>query len=183
MSRLSLRIALIALGAAAVAWVGVFFFARAIHGGQAAMEQAILESRQANTSEESRNAMLAVLNSTELGRQHIRNMLTIDVLSLAHMVVSVGTDAGVAVRVSNATQETPAVQKNKDATTAISAVNFTIEAEGSFEKLYTALALLEKLPAPARVEEVHLTHMENDQENPWRMKIRLRILTMLPPGV
>src|SRR3989344_5351450 len=178
MNNPSFKIALAALGAALIAWVGVFFFIQSLHERRADAAKAIRESQQANMSETNRNQMLSVITATESGRQQIEEMLTIDLLSLADRVVAAGVDAGVVLRVANPTQEASALQKNKEAKgPTISTVHFTIEAEGPFEKLYHALALLETLPVPVRVEEVSFLQSNDDSASTWHMKVRMRILT------
>ncbi|RJQ33554.1 hypothetical protein C4568_04455 [Candidatus Parcubacteria bacterium] len=181
MTRPSLSVALIALSAALIAWVGVFFFVQSIHKSQAATEKAIRDSKQANTSKEGLAQLLAVITATESGRAEISKLLTIDLLTLANEVKKVGVDAGVELEVLNASPEPTPGQKGKDSKAfTISAVNFTIEAEGSFDKLHHALMLLETLPVPSRVEEVSFTEMKENPDAPWNMKLRLRIITALP---
>ncbi len=179
MNRPSLKLAFVALGAALLAWVGVFFFVQSVHSAQALAEKEIRALREVNTSEESRNQMLAVFNATEVPRRKIEESLHIDVLTLARMVEGVGEDVGVALRVANAVSEQTPIQ-NKAAAGSITVVQFTIEARGSFALLAQALALLEQLPIPSKVEEVSFMRMESDEAEPWMMKVRLRILTALP---
>lgn len=178
MNRPSAKVTFLALGVAASAWIGAFFFVQSIHGRQMEAAKAINSLRQEHTSAESRNQMTAVFNATEVSRERIKNTLSIDVLTLADHVVAAGKDASVPLRVSNAAPEVIPAQ-NKGASASISAVNFTIEANGSFTQLFNALALLEALPIPARIEEASLTQLKSETE-PWNLKVRLRILTTLP---
>lgn len=178
MSRPSIRIACIALAIALAAWVGAFFFHRAIVQRDSDTAKAISNARQANMSEDSRNQLLAVFTATESGRQHINGLLNIDFLSLADALVAAGSDAGVVLRVSNATPESLPLQ-DKGAASSLSAIQFTVESDGTFTKLLNALALLETLPLPSQVEDVSFDHTDGKPDQPWNMKVRLRILTNL----
>lgn len=175
----SLTLSLVALCTTLIAWVGVFFFAQSIHHRQDNTTKAIREYMQAHTSVESSNQMRALISATESTRTQIDEVLTIDILSLVEMVENAGTDAGVAVRVSNATPDV-APFKNNATQKSISSIRFSIEGQGTFGKLFAALALLENLPIPARIEEVTFLRQGENVNTPWTLQVRMRILTALP---
>lgn len=180
MNRPSILMSLVASALAVCAWGGVAFFIQVIHAREVATAKAIADARQEHVSEESRGQMVSVFESTAAGRQYLTDILNVDLLALADRVTAVGADAGVALRVSNATPENKPLTKKGAAASALSVVHLTIDAEGSFEKLFNALALLESLPIPSKIEEVNFTRADDTSDTPWSMKVRMRVLTALP---
>jgi len=172
-------LSLTALCIALISWVGVFFFSQSIHNRQNNTARVIKEYAQAHTSVESSKQMRALISATESPRSQINEALHIDILSLVEMVENAGTDAGVALRVSNATPDA-APSKNNAAQKSISSVRFSIEGQGTFSKLFAALALLENVPIPAHVEDVTFLRQGENVNSPWTLQVRMRILTALP---
>src|SRR3989344_7640248 len=142
------QLAWIGIGAAICAAVGLFFFVQTLQERSDTLEQAIERSQKTQLRVNEEQKAVALLLATESNRTQLQRFLTIDLLSLAGIVVAAGEDAGVTLHVSNAVPEKSAMPVNKGGAVSTGAVSFTIEADGSFTKLFDALALLEALPAP-----------------------------------
>ena len=164
---------------ALLAWAGVFFFAQSIHSRQETTAKVIDDYTQAHTSSESINQMRALVLATESTRAQIHHVVNIDILSLVEMIETAGADAGVVVRVANATPDNTPVKNNSNQK-GVSNIRFSIEGQGTFPKLYTALGLLENLSLPTQIEEVIFVRQGENVNMPWAMQVRMRVVTALP---
>ncbi|MBM3260950.1 hypothetical protein FJY93_00865 [Candidatus Kaiserbacteria bacterium] len=168
----------LAYGSFAVAvavWAAVGYFGSTVQGEQSAYLGRIIEAGE-QAQKVAANARLHVLATN-----HKDNALRIDAYMApdASMIIdsikSVGTAAGVPVKISSALPGVvPKNQKN------LHAVVFLIESTGSLDSLMRALALFDALPLPSSVESVDLSEEENQSgrtAKTWRMNARIRVFT------
>jgi len=153
--------------------LGTFFLAWALDERKNNLETTITTSQKSHVRTAEEQKIIALLTATESHREKLKGTLAVELLSLADLLVAAGEDADVTLRVSNATPETNPVTANARTALRVNAVQFTVDAEGSFDKLYRALALLESLPVASAVESVVL----EENEKTWHMSARVRILT------
>lgn len=167
-----------ALAAAVCVWVGVGFFANLIQEKHAAYIARMAEAaQQADVAADA--ARLHILASGNLERSSkLDTIMSSEVPSIVDTIKSVGTAAGVPVKISGALPTT--VPKNQK---GVQAVAFILESSGSFSSMMRVLALFESLPLASSIELVDLSREDQgggkSSRTPqtWRLNLKLRVIT------
>lgn len=167
-----------ALAAAACVWIAVGYFAVVVQNARAAYIVRMTDAA-AQTDQAAANARLHVLASGNIERSSkLDAIVAPDASSIIDAIRSVGTSSGVPVKISAALPGTvPKSQKD------IHAVAFVIESTGSFSSMMRVLALFESLPVASSIEVVDLSRETEGiapavrASRPWRMNLKLRVLT------
>lgn len=167
-----------ALAAAACAWIAVGYFAVVIQNAHTEYIERMADVA-AQTDQAAERARLHVLASGNLERSSkLDAIVAPDVSSIIDAIRSVGAAAGAPVKISAALPGV--VPKNqKD----IHAVAFVIESAGGFSSMMRVLSLFESLPVASSIEAVDLSRETEDvaptvrASRPWRMNLKLRVLT------
>jgi len=167
-----------ALAAAICAWVAVGYFAVIIQNERAAYLQQISDTAT-QVDKAAADARLHVFASGNLARSSALDAIVApDVSSIIDTIRSVGTAAGVPIKINDALPGTVA-KTQKD----IHAVAFVIESSGSFSKMMHVLALFGALPLPSSIEMVDLARVPQDAAvttrtpQVWHLNLKMRVLT------
>ncbi len=169
------------------AWAGVVIFATSIQdSAQNASTQAGSE-QTASDQQPLALKMHTLAKDTSLVRIVLETALQNDPLSIAGMISQAGTDAGVALHVSDAISEGTAPVSGGARSSATQAgplqapaIDFTVEADGAFRDLIQAAAFLESLPVPSKIERLDFGYTPASGGVPtssWHMSAQVRILT------
>ncbi len=177
-------IAWVSAAGAACVWAGVMIFAFSI--GSVA-QSAVALSGSAQTASDQQLAALKMHTLAQAiapARTELNIILQTDPLTLADLITQVGPDAGVALRVSDASPETLPVSSVTTAPSSagvhkLTALNFVVEADGGFAGLIRAATLLETLPVPSTIRQLDLvrTEAQGSTRSPWQMDVRVQVLT------
>jgi|GEM_PF-2265537 len=169
-SWLALVVAL--LSWAAVAYAGIRIQETARTSGTRALNS---DQQASLAAQKSRLHALAV--DTQMDRESLETLMQSDIVSIANTIESTGRSAGVVARVSAAIPT--GNPKEIPGGAPLYSVAFIVQAEGTFAGLNNALRLFEKLPYLATVEQFEFERGGSAEKNapPWRMNVRIRILT------
>jgi hypothetical protein len=166
-----------------LAWGGVVFFAWDIADATTS-RAADIENEQQTSNQQSVTAyMHATAQSTASGREDLDTLLAVDVVSAATMLQNVGKTTGVGVKLSSATPDTAPISATAGTsapqTPQIQAVEFSLQADGSFAALMRTEQLLETLPLASSVQRFDMQHVQtSDAGNAtWVMNVDIRFLT------
>lgn len=186
MQNLSL-IAWISIIIALAAWASVVVFSLSIQNAAAGATARAGDLQTASDKQALALKMHTLARDTSHARTTLRNILNRDPLAIADILSQAGTDAGVALRVSDAKSQGVATSPGSPRPSAAAAnlpqtqaIGFTVEADGSFGDLVRAAAFLESLPVPSRIDELDLQREHNSEGAPsasWHMRVNVRILT------
>jgi len=117
---------------------------------------------------------------TETDRARLKGLVDKDVVSIIEAIEAAGRSARVSARVSDAVpaggaEEIPGGGE-------MQAVEFIVQATGSFASLMQAAALFEKIPLAASLQQIEFERNASDQGPPWRMTARIQVLTTALPS-
>lgn len=119
----------------------------------------------------------ALLEQTTSQRALFDELVRVDILQAFDFIEDTGRIAGVALKVGNATS----LPKKEGAPPgSLNEVAIVISADGSFQDLVHAEALLETLPFPSKVEEVEWDRTASgsaSRGDTWHLTAKLRLLT------
>lgn len=112
-------------------------------------------------------------------RAQLDVLTTIDPASLANMIDSAGTTAGVDLTISNTSAENVSSVGGK---TFEQGFSFLATSQGSFASVIHAASLLESLPVPSSVQVINLTHLQTSpgktgSDPAWQMNAQVQILS------
>ena len=164
---------------AIIAWMGVGLFAYQISLLEDARDaDAHSSQQQSQQSVQASYLHGIVLNSVEQ-RAQLDTLTAIDPTSLAEMINTAGTSAGVSLAISNASAENVSSVGGK---TIAQGFSFLTTSQGSFASVMYAAALLESLPIPSVVQEINFTHTEampgaTGNKAAWQMNAQVQILS------
>lgn len=159
-------------------WVGVGFFAKHIQDKRVAYTARTAEAaKQAGVVADA--ARLRILASNNLERaSKLDTIMSSDVPAIVEVIKSVGTAAGVPIKISGALPTT--VPKNQK---GVQAVAFILESSGSFSAMMRVLALFESLPLPSSIEIIDLSRegqgggSSSRPSQSWHLNLKLRVIT------
>lgn len=171
--------------AALAAWAGVVLFALSIETGAQSVTARAGDAQTARDKQALALKMHTLARDISPGRVALEQVLATDPVSITEMISQAGKDAGVALHVSDAISENAAAPTGaRSAGSAnlphLSAIEFTVEADGSFADLVRSVAFLESLPVPSKVEQLDLDRSEDSKGAPtssWHLRAQVRILT------
>jgi hypothetical protein len=174
----SIYVAYGALAATACVWIGVGFFANHIQNKRIAYTARMAEAaQQANVAADAAKLRILANNNIERASK-LDAIMSSDVPMIVETIKSVGTAAGVSIKISGALPTT--VPKNQK---GVQAVAFILESTGSFSAMMRALALFESLPLPSSIEIVDLSRegqgggASSRTPPSWHLNLKLRVIT------
>lgn len=161
-----------ALAFAILAWIGVGYLAWAI--SEAAQERgARISSLDREASErETALRLHALARETRSAREKLDELSRADLLEIIGAIEALARDAGAQVRMEGA----PSISASESS--PLRTVSFTVSAQGSFERVALAAALLESLPLPSAVDELRLERIpESPSKATWHLVAKARVFT------
>jgi hypothetical protein len=168
-----------ALCLALLAWVGVWFFAQAIAQDESDRAAAVAAAQESSAQTDSSVRMHALTQDTAQERAQLDALLNVDVVSAANMIEAAGTAAGAAVTLGDAVPEN--APTSAPGGSAIQAVGFIVDAQGTFPALMRAAELFETLPIPSTLTQLDIQQVPNPAgagaSNQWHMSAYIRVLT------
>lgn len=176
-------LALLSVIAALVAWVAVFMYAAWI---SAQLDANRSQAKDVQSSSEREIALIrlhALARDTENLRAQLEGLTRSDVIGVADTIDSVGRIAGVKLKIGGAIPESVGQKKGTNNPTVLHAVNFAVEADGTFASLMHAAELLETLPSPSSVQSLEFNHAPLSADDgsvkstAWHLTARVRVLT------
>lgn len=176
--------ALVAVLAAFSAWAAVFMYAAWL---SAQLDAQRSQYTDAQTVSE-REAATARLHSLARDTQNLRMQLDIiarpDIVGIADTIDSLGKIAGVTVRIGEAIPEAAPGKRTASSTPPVlHGVGFVVEANGNFQSLMHAAALLAALPSLSSLQSLDLEHVPSSAagrsgaSGTWHLTARIRMLT------
>ncbi|MBI5003839.1 hypothetical protein HZC00_01975 [Candidatus Kaiserbacteria bacterium] len=159
-------------------WAGVGFFVNHIQDKRIAYTARMAEAaQQANVAADAAKLRILANNNSERAAK-LDTIMSSDVPMIVEMIKSVGTVAGVPVKISGALPTS--VPKNQK---GVQAVAFILESTGSFSAMMRVLALFESLPLPSSIEIVDLSRegqgagVSSHVSQSWHLNLKLRVIT------
>ena len=164
---------------AVLAWAGVGFCAYQIGTLEDARAADTQSSQQQSEQSVQASYLHGIVSSSADERAQLDTLVTVDPASLADMINSAGTSAGVSLTISNASAEEISSVGGKTTTQGF---GFLATSQGSFASVMYAAALLESLPTPSTVQEINLTHTQNTSGKAggnaaWQMNAQVQVLS------
>ncbi len=172
--------AIIALLAAAAAWGGVWYEYTTIDAMRAAHVKALsqIQSTEARQAAQSRIKALALETASD--RAVISSATKVDIIEAAKAIESVGEATRTGLKVTSVAKQTGSVSAAA-AAHPLHAVDYSVEAVGSFAAIMKTAQLLDLLPLPASVIQSDIALIPSDpsaKTGPtWRLTARVRLLT------
>lgn len=179
------RITLIVWSAVAlslVAWTGVVMFALAIQSQKDASFSHVTDADAALARESAALRLHALSRDTKDARAQLDELVQADFLAIADTIEGVGKISGVKIKIGGAAPES-GQQPQALNSPALNAVDFVVEAEGSFAKLMHTVALFETLPVLSSIQNLELERVSVSSEAgaskkaAWRLSGRIKVLT------
>lgn len=165
---------------AVAAWMAVGLLAHLIRAGQAEYAARVQEDLGRSTKAASDVSLHTAASSNTARSQQLDALVAADVPTIINIIRSVGTVSGVEIKISAALPGSmPKNQKD------VHAAAFVIDSTGSFAQLMRTLALFESLPFPSSIDTVDFSQVMNTTadghgELPWRMNLKMQVLTTAP---
>ena len=162
---------------AALVWGLVYWFDARIDASARTSAEAISKARQENVRRDEGSAAIALAAATADGRAQLSSVVNKDALSLSNAITEAGKDAGVEITIGNVSQG-PVPALPKGAVLHPAAITFSVNAVGSFQKLFTLTSLLSDLSAASSLEHLQLSH--GSESEGWRLNADIRVITNSP---
>src|SRR3989344_6080676 len=121
----------------------------------------------------------ALARETKDLREALETLTHVEVVSIVEAIEAVGRDTRTSLKVDQVTAGHPLGAASPSAP-SIRPVSIAIEAEGSFEALLQAAALLHALPIPSEVEQMRFEHLPpgaDTKKGTWQFSARIQVLT------
>lgn len=170
----SLIASLSILVVAGLLWGSVFWFSTWIDASATTSAEAITKARQDGARRDADSVAIALTAATAEGRVQLAGFLNKDALSLSNAITEAGRDVGVEMKIGSVTQG-PGPTLPKGAVLRPTSISFSLNAVGSFQKLFTLAALLSDLPAASSIERLQFARGSIDES--WTMNADIRIIT------
>lgn len=170
-----LYLALASIAIAVVAWCGVGYLLYKISADENT-EAALASSLTSTASQRSyATALHATVVSTETDRSTLTTAIPADIPSIVNAITSTGAAAGTNVDIGTAS---PAGLPST-APPDLHAVEFVVQAQGSFSQVLQAAELFYQFPMPSKVAEIDLENIPGPgtKGNVWQVTVRLQVLT------
>ncbi len=151
-------------------------------GVERAKYAAALESAAQNKNQEQAASLLRnTMRDTEADRKALEAFMKVDVLTAAATVEAAGKSLGMPVTISGAVSKPlGTAEQNTD----VSAVSFTVRAEGPRESLFELVRRFETLPFLSTFESVEINHaLDEKGKDTSTLTVRLRMITTSPVGI
>ena len=172
MKRSENYLALLLLVLALLACAAVVYFQWMINDAETAYGASVQNAQQSFTAQNSAVAMHAEAQDTASARQKLDALLSPDVASVAATLRGIGKTTGAQVVLGGALPES--TPTNASGQSSLSAVSYSLEADGTFASLMRTLQLIETLPLPSRVERFDI---QQSQGTSWHMSVSIRVLS------
>ncbi len=132
---------------------------------------ALLESRAGEYK--SALEQRTLVRATEEGRAQVADLAGKDALAIVEALEKAGSDARISLEIDQA-QTAPSSAKNK-----LKSVGFVVRGEGSFSAVMRALALIEHISIPSRIDEVSLEAppLSSSRARAWNFTARVTLYT------
>jgi hypothetical protein len=179
MSRNTINFAWFLAVIAVLAWAGVGFFAYQIGALENARAADMRSSQQRSQQSVQASYLHGIVSSSATDRAQLDTLISVDPASLADMIDSAGTQAGVSLTISNASAENIS---SVDGKTTAQGFSFLATSQGEFASAMQAAALLESLPIPSSVQAIRLSHTQTSPGTTgagavWQMNAQVQILS------
>ncbi len=159
-------VALLALAS----WALVILFAWTISDLSAARVNAVLDEEKDSTKQAAALRLHTLVRETEHDRATLAALASSDVVHILDTIDSIGKDANVDLKIGQA-QGSPATDQG------LRSVAFALNAEGSFDAVIKAAALIAALPIPSYVDQFQFERLPNADRTLWRLGAHVRFLT------
>lgn len=172
-----------AVAAALAAWAVVFIYAAWISTQQSVRSSQTADVQSVSDREIAAVRLHALARDTQEQRTQLDTLARTDVIGVANMIDSIGRIAGVTLQIGGATPESAGQKAGAGTVSALHAVSFVVEADGSFSSLMHAAALLETLPSLSSIQSLEFEHAPLSADSgsarsaPWHLTARIRTVT------
>ena len=114
----------------------------------------------------------ALARETKDARTRLEQLSDSNLVEILDTIEGLSREVGVPVEIGQA------LSASSDPTSPITNASFVIEATGTFAQVIHAAALLESLPLPSSLEELHLELLPAARgRSSWHMVVRLQFFT------
>ncbi|MDO8481856.1 MAG: hypothetical protein Q7S75_02120 [bacterium] len=178
-------IAFVAVAAALVAWGALAVFAWNIMSEESKIRSHATYTEAVTARENVSMGLNALARDTKSGRDQLDSLTRKEVLEIANIIEGVGKSTGVTVKIGGATSEPVTQKSGKSITvnTTMHAVNFIVDAEGTFSSVMHTALLFENLPAISSIQSLQLVRVQNSGDSAkaktklWRLSARIQVIT------
>lgn len=177
MSHASSYLSWLALLVALVLWGCFAAFAWEIVEEESARDSNLAQTQQEGVEQATLLRVRALARETERERALLDEIADRDIVEVLSIVEGVSRDAGIPVKIGESLSANAS-----DSSAELRNASLVVEAQGSFPQVIRAIGLLETLPLPSSIVELHLEELpagaNTKTKTPqWRAVVRLTILT------
>jgi hypothetical protein len=120
----------------------------------------------------------ALAADTQTQRGELQGLVQTDVVGIASAIQAAGNLAGASTKIGAASSE----DRSASAPSDLNALDFVVEADGTFAQVFKAAQLFETLPLPSSVGELDFERVPEQSgggpaRGPWELTARIRVLT------
>ena len=173
----------VAVLAALAAWAGVFAYAAWLSEQVDAQRSRYTDAQTVAEREIAAVRLHALARDTQNLRTQLETIARPDIVGIANTIDSLGKIAGVTVRIGEAMPEVAPGKRTASTTPILHGVGFVVEANGTFQSVMHAAALLAALPALSSLQSLDLEHVPSSAGGrsgtsaQWHLTARIRMLT------
>lgn len=173
-------VALSLIALSLLAWAGVWFEYQTIDAMRVAHVQALSKMQGTAAREAARSRMRALTLETAADRAILSTSIRVDVIEAAKSIESVGVAAHTDLKVTSVAKQAGSVPAAA-AAHPLHAIDYSVEATGSFAAIMKTAQLLDALPLPSAVTQSDMALIPSDPSGKsgpvWRLTARVRLLT------
>lgn len=167
----------VALLAALIAWWGVVVLAGSISDEETARSMSQSSTGETAAQQEAALHLHTLALDTASERSQLNALVPTDIVGIVNSINAVGPAANVKTQIGSASaQPLPT-----GAPQGLSAIEFTVQSDGTFAATMRAAQMFETLPLPSSVDELDFEHIPSSDpkspSSPWQLTVRILILT------
>jgi hypothetical protein len=163
--------------AALLAWGAVGYIVIKTQGDESVVARQFAAAAKGATARNLAVSTHALVLSTVTERSTLMGAIPADIPSIVDVIQATGRNSGANVQIGTASS----ASVPDGAPSSLSAVEFVVQADGSFANTLQAAQLFENLPIPAKVTDIDFEQITNAGKgvvsHSWRLTIRLQVLT------
>ncbi|MBI4133277.1 hypothetical protein HY478_01555 [Candidatus Uhrbacteria bacterium] len=155
-------------------WGGIAWGLSTVNSVHSEREAKRLEAEQAAVLQSAALRLHALARETKSEREKLEGVAHSDILEILNTVEAIARDSKIPIHIGEAVSEV-----GSDSSSPLRSASFVIGASGSFSDLLHVVSLLESLPIPSSIADVHLERLtELSKGAPqWRVVTRVRFFT------
>jgi Tfp pilus assembly protein PilO len=160
---------------ALVVWCIAVYFFLSIQDRESRYQTQAASSQLASQKQIAATQLHMLAQNTQSERDDLANLLNVDIVSVVNTIDNAGKAAGVSLKLGDAVPESTPPQS------PIRAVDFVVQAQGSFANIMRAVRLFETLPVPSLIEALDIQQVPDSGKGgtTWQMNASIRVLTTL----